>query len=81
MEYAIITILAVITLWQTWRKRVWKRRALSNQLNLWHVFRQSFIDHWAKTEWRIVDGHGECVSTDKDTNAPWLAEWPEVVND
>lgn len=43
MTYAIITILTIALLFQTWRKRVWKRRASGNAW-LWNAFVKGVYD-------------------------------------
>jgi hypothetical protein len=57
IEYAIITILAIALLFQTWHKRTWKRRATAHQLGLWGVFKQSFTESVQKrSEWpELID--------------------------
>lgn len=50
IEYAIITILIVAFGWQTWRKRVWKRRYRTDHPTFW----QSCVDATLTDEERDI---------------------------
>lgn len=71
IEYAIITILAIALLFQSWRKRTWKRRhkaLVTAELaaGVGSVFGRALVDAMGKT---LIAHHQQQI------------EWPELIDE